>query len=187
MSLRPIEGQPGYFVDTATNRVYNINKFQVLDRTFSFKRSKYLELQPPPGETWAIQSFSVVVHPWPETISPSLIVELAISNSVEAQKPLFTIAEPLARPEDEGLRKRLEEVEEQLKHVEIRLSEAEARLSEGKPYTLEAPREPVEKKWHRIVRDKDCVKVEIKDPLSSNDFIYEQAEVFELRLRGLKR
>lgn len=171
MTLTPVEGRPGAFRDSESGYIINIREFSGSDRIISFegRQSKPLKLNP--GESLALQKWSILVYPWPKVILPSLTAELSINNCIVAEGPLFSVAESLERSEDDDLRERLKIVEEKLGIVG-------AESMEG-VY-------PVTRLRH-LMDMKHELRAEIKGP--DEDFLplYEKLQIFSLRLCGVFR
>ena len=170
MVLVPIEGLGGHFRDTETGQIIDVRGHMVLDRTFPFKgRTLRDRVRLQSGDKWALKEWSILIHPWPKTISTQLTVQLKINYGILADVPLFAIAEPLARPEDEELRKRLDVIEKQL--------------------NIGKPKKPTGK-LSNILLDAEYnpfLEAEVQGSHTVFTSLYEKVEVFELRLCGLMK
>lgn len=112
MSFRPIEGQLGLYQDTDTGQIVNVQDFKMFERAEPFPRGNHLSFVTSEFETWVLDHWSIVLHPWHEVIDPALSVSLTIqARTIVSDVPLFRLAEPLARSEKSDLEKRIELLE----------------------------------------------------------------------------
>ncbi len=107
MRLTPILDHPHLYRNTATGAVVNMHEYGPMDVTYPWSNGN---VQLRAGEYWILENWSVVLHPFPEVIHPSITVMFAVNDLIWSEVPLFTIAEPLAGSEAfEHRAKRLEE------------------------------------------------------------------------------
>jgi len=164
MTLQPIEGYPRHFRDTASGKVFNLQEFREFEHTTAFTGVITGDICPR-GEDWVLMSWAVLLHPWPEVIPTSIIVELVIDAIPVADAPLFAVAEPMARSEDQDLRDRVEAIEKKLEMG----------------YTIR----PV-KRVKKLLYHKHILRARVRegyDDLEKMPIF----EVFSLLLRGVKR
>ena len=145
--LKPVTGHPKKFIDSITGQIIEVREYRAFEYTFRFIGFSTQQVKPL-DEEWILKSWSVLLHPWPEVIPTSILVELLINGITEVKAPLFSVAEPLARPEDQELRDRIEAVEKYLKMKEPirpvkqlnravgRRYHIHARITEGEPVDL---------------------------------------------------
>jgi len=165
--LKSIIGHPEKFVDTATGKIFDVRNYRAFVYTSRFIGFSTQQIKPI-DEDWLLKSWSILIHPWPKVIPPSILVELVIDGRTEADAPLFSVAEPLTRSDDQGLRDRIEAIEKKLK--------------------MEEPIRPV-KKLNRMLtcKHQHLIHARIKkgEPVDLDPFLY--LDTFELQLSGIKR
>lgn len=176
--LVPIKGQPDLLKNTDTGQVWNIRDFSPWEMTAPVDRRCLADLlRPGAGETWALQHWAIVLHPWPEVIPPSLTATLEVAPDtpglVAQEIPLFRIAEPLERKTDFLLEQRLAAVEEAL-GIAPEGRNRGGRLSD----TLSGS---------RLIHQNQCVRVQINGPSDDLGPLYERTSHFLLRLAGQRR
>lgn len=176
MPLVPVEKAPGMFRDTDTGQIFNIRDFRGSDLIFPFDNSRVMPKapwQPEPGASVALQAWSFLMYPWPEVIPVTLRVELYVNGNTIAEGPLFALAEPLVRAEDEEIRERLRVVEEKVKALEI----GEDKKEGVYPVT----------RLKNLVNMNHKLWVKIEGP--DEDFVplRKKLELLALRLRGVGR
>jgi len=192
MPLVPVDNKPGLFRDTITGQVFNVREYRGSDLIFPFEGGRAIpkeSWQPEPGASMALQAWSFLMYPWPEVIPVTLRAKLYVNGDIMAEGPLFALAEPLVRAEDEEIRERLRVVEEKIETLEIEMKEAkkEKDLS-GDPRAVHIPSKiyPVTR-LRNLVDMKHKLWAEIEGP--GNDFVplREKLELLALRLRGVGR
>jgi hypothetical protein len=169
--LKPIEGQPDLFRDDETSRIINIRDFGALDRLFPFDRWEPQErpIRPPAGESWILRQWSILMHPWPEVISPSLTVMFEVNACRGVEIPLFEAARPLARPENAAIEARIEALEKALG------------LRGRGATTFQSPA------GRFLTHSNHEIAVRVKGPADDFTLLREMTKVFSLRLEGLCR
>lgn len=175
MALAPVPNKPGFFRDTESGQIIDINDFKGMDRIFPFEGRVLREgrLRPAFGEKWALKWWSILIYPRPEVIPISLIVTLTVNDYIVAEAPLFALAESLVRPQDVDLYKRIEAIE---KELEIRNSKLEVCKPEELAHQL-----------RRLLDHKHELRVEVRGPDENFSPLRQKVEIFELRLCGLRR
>jgi hypothetical protein len=171
MTLTPVEGRPGEFRDSESGYIISIRDFRGSDRIIPFEGREVKSFALNPGESLALQKWSILMYPWPRVIYPSLTVELSIDNCTIAEGPLFSVAESLERSEDDDLRERLTIIEE-------KLGIAGAKSMEGVyPVT----------RLKYLLRGLHELKAEIKGPDEYFKPLQENLQIYALRLCGVFR
>lgn len=175
MALVPVPNAPGRFRDSDTGQIFDIRDYRGSD--FIFPLDNFVmsspSWQPEPEVSVALQAWSFLMYPWPEVIPVTLRAELYVNGETIAEGPLFALAEPLVRAEDEEIRERLRAVEERLKALET------GETKKGGIY-------PVTRLKH-LVNMKHKLWARIEGP--DEDFVplREKLELLALRLRGVGR
>lgn len=176
--------KPGLYRDAESGRVINVRSFRDLNCTFPLD---YRRLCNPcilaPGEVWSLSRWSITIHPWPEIIPTSLIVKLTINDIIVGEAPLFDIAEPLMKPEDAELCKRLDSIEEAL---ELHKSEeAGLQCPDAIKNRKDKPAGLLTKKV--LVNQNHEIGVLVKGPDEDFNPLRKKIKVFELHVCGLLR
>lgn len=166
--LNPIPDQPDLFRDTDTGQILHTRDFTPLDRVYPFDRWTTKEDLSLPYSTRILQRWSILMHPWPEVISPNLLVRFEINDCTVAHIPLFEAARPLARPETVAIEKRIRALEE-------------ACYVEPARQATEFPG------IGRLIRHQTHVGVRVEGPADDFMMLREMTKVFSLRLEGLER
>lgn len=174
MPLVPVESRPGRFRDTDTGSIFDIRDYRGSDLIFPLDSTRVVPSppwHPKPGASVALQTWSFLMYPWPEVIPVTLRVSLYVNAEPIAEGPLFALAEPLVRAEDEEIRERLSALEERVKALETGESK------KGGVY-------PVTKLRNLLNRNHD-LWARIDGP--DEDFVplREKLDLLALRLRGV--
>lgn len=168
--LQPIESHPGLFRDSETSQIINLRDFGALDRLFPFDRWEPKEhpIRLRAGESWILRQWSILMHPWPEVISPALTVVFEINQRCIAEIPLFEAARPVARPENDAIKARIEALEKALG------------LRGRGATTFQCP-------IGRLLNQNHHVNVRVTGPADDFTLLREMTKVFSLRVEGLRR
>jgi hypothetical protein len=172
--LKPILGKPGMFQDQTTKKVINVADLKVLDRTFKMFRELFV--QPEPGVSWVVWEWYLLMHPWPEVIPSSLTVEFSVNQLIAAEAPLFSVAKPLARPEDEDLRERLAALEERIEALE----------GAEKP-RVKKPLPPSSFLRGVIIGRDSEIHIRIVGPDTDYEQLHKGLQSFDLQLQGVRK
>ncbi len=114
LKLLPIEGHRGLYRTPDTGQVLNERDFKPWSVLHEISKSGSNIF--PCQARYILRRWSILLHPWPELISPSLVVSLCFAERYYIEKmPLLIIAEPMRRSEDDDLVRRIEALEEALK------------------------------------------------------------------------